>query len=98
MPELTLALLVDGVLVISLLELAALLVLGKKKLVFTLLAGLGLMLALRLAVAGMPLHWVALALMASGLLHIVDLVRRWSSKNRFSAFKRIPIPQPERSP
>ena len=98
MPELTPILLVDLVLVIGLLELAALLVLRKKDLVFTLLAGLGLMLALRLAVAGAALHWVALALMASGVLHFVDLYRRWSSKDRFVAFNRVPIPQRERSP
>jgi hypothetical protein len=97
MPELTPVLLVDLVLVISLLELAALLLLQKNKLVFTLLAGLGLMVALRLAVGGAPLHWVALALLASGVLHFVDLYRRWSSRDRFSAFKHVPIHH-ERSP
>jgi hypothetical protein len=41
---------------------------------------LTLMLALRFAVAGMPPIWMALALLASGLLHAIDLHRRWPAR------------------
>jgi len=94
----TLILLADVVLAFGVLELLALLLMQKRKLVLTLLAGLGLMLALRLVVGGADLHWVASALVASGGLHLVDLSRRWSSRHRLSAFNGLPIPQRERSP
>ena len=45
----------------------------------SLVAGLFLMLALRLAVAGAMLPWTALCLMASGVLHAADLRQRWSA-------------------
>jgi hypothetical protein len=44
----------------------------------TLLAGLGLLLAWRLAHAGAGWIWVALPLSAAGLVHGWDLWRRWA--------------------
>ena len=43
----------------------------------TLLAGLGLLVALRLAVADAAPAWVLLALSAAGACHLVDLRARW---------------------
>ncbi|KQP18251.1 hypothetical protein [Pseudorhodoferax sp. Leaf267] len=74
-----LTLLVDLVLAVGMLELVVLLALRRPALVFTLLAGLALMLALRLTVGGSAPPYIALALSASGLLHVLDLRRRWSS-------------------
>ena len=83
MPELTPLLLVDLALAITVLELLLLLALRRHELMFTLLAGLGLMLALRLGLAGVSLTWIALALLASGVLHALDLRRRWSASAPF---------------
>jgi hypothetical protein len=80
MPELSAVRLVDLVLAFGVAELLALLVLRRPALVLTLLAGLALMLALRLAAGGMPPIWMALALLASGLLHAIDLHRRWPAR------------------
>lgn len=78
MPELSPLLLVDLALAISGLELLWLLAQRRHDLALTLLAGLALMLALRLGLAGFSLTWIAMALAGSGLLHAVDLRRRWS--------------------
>lgn len=78
MPELSPLLLIDLALAISGLELLLLLARRRLDLAITLLAGLALMLALRLGLAGFSLTWIALALLASGLLHAWDLRRRWS--------------------
>jgi hypothetical protein len=43
----------------------------------TLLAGIGLLLAWRLAQAGAPWVWVALPLAAAGAAHAWDLWQRW---------------------
>jgi hypothetical protein len=43
----------------------------------TLLAGLGLLLAWRLAQGGASWFWIALPLMAAGLAHGWDLWQRW---------------------
>jgi hypothetical protein len=48
-----------------------------KPLLATLMAGLGLMVALRLAVGGAGWPWVALALAAAGWAHVIDLRARW---------------------
>jgi hypothetical protein len=40
-------------------------------------AGACLLLALRAALAGHSWMWVALALAASGMAHLIDLARRW---------------------
>jgi hypothetical protein len=98
MPELTPLLLVDLALSITLAELLLLLSLRRHDLVFTLLAGLGLMLSLRLALAGAPLPWLALSLMASGLLHAVDLRRRWSARRAPGALRSLPSAPFERTP
>ena len=47
-----------------------------------LLAGLGLMLALRAIVAEAGWIWVVAGLMGSGLAHAVDLRRRWAASQR----------------
>lgn len=43
----------------------------------TLLAGLGLLLALRFALEGAPALWVHLCIAASGIAHAIDLIRMW---------------------
>lgn len=96
MPELSLALLVDLALAISALELLILLVLRRPSLVLTLFAGLALMVALRLTVAGSPAAYIALALAASGLLHVIDLQRRWSARTGRQALLSIPLPTKEK--
>ena len=80
MDDMTIVLLADVELAVGALELVVLMVLRRHALMLTLLAGLGLMLSLRLAVGGLALQWVALALLASGLVHALDVQRRWSSK------------------
>jgi len=97
MPELSLVLLVDVVLAVGALELLVLLALRHSALVFSLLAGLGLMLALRLTAAGIAPSFVALALLASGLLHAVDLKQRWSAAAGRRALLSVP-PLHERKP
>lgn len=79
MDDMTIIFLADVVLAVGALELVVLMVLRRHALMLTLLAGLGLMLSLRLAVGGLALHWVALALLASGLVHAIDVQRRWSA-------------------
>lgn len=98
MPELTPVLLVDLVLAVGVLELLALLVLRRPALVITLLAGLALMLALRLTVAGLALPYIALALAASGVLHAIDLQRRWSATAGRRALPSTSMNPHERSP
>ena len=95
MPELSLVLLVDLVLAVGALELLVLLVLGRPALVFTLLAGLALMVALRLTVAAVGPSYIALALAASGLLHVIDLRRRWSASAGRQALLSVSLPTKE---
>ena len=72
---------VDAVLVVTLLEAAALLAyhrrtgkgLAPRDFVANLLAGLCLMLALRAALAAAPVAWAAAALVAAGAAHAADL-------------------------
>jgi hypothetical protein len=97
MPELSALRLVDLVLAVGVAELLALLALRRPALVLTLLAGLTLMLALRLAVAGMPPIWMALALLASGLLHAIDLHRRWPARPPGQTAASAPVPPHERT-
>jgi hypothetical protein len=47
----------------------------------TLVAGAALLVALRLALAGIALHWVGLCLLVSLLAHLVDLRLRWGLIN-----------------
>lgn len=78
-----LAALVNLVIVIALLEMAGLMLarhrLPKGPLFANLLAGLGLLTALRLVIADAPLPWVALALAGSGIAHGLDLRARWKA-------------------
>lgn len=97
MPELSLVLLVDLVLAVGALELLVLLVLRRPALVLTLLAGLALMVALRLTAGGWAPPYIALALAVSGLLHVVDLQRRWSAAAGRHALLSVPPPH-ERKP
>jgi hypothetical protein len=75
--------LVDVVLLVSVLEMVWLLLrrsargLSRGALVANLLAGLGLVAALRLALAGAGLPWVAACLVGAGLAHALDLQARW---------------------
>lgn len=45
--------------------------------VFNLMSGACLMLALRCALTGTTWHWIAAWLMAALLAHLADLARRW---------------------
>jgi hypothetical protein len=47
-----------------------------------LLAGVALLLALRAALTGAPWPWIAGALAAAGVAHLVDLAGRWSRRPR----------------
>ena len=53
--------------------------LAKLPLLANLLAGLGLLAALRLSLASAGLPWVALALAAAGVAHVLDLSARWKA-------------------
>jgi hypothetical protein len=76
---------VDFIIAASLVEALALIAyhrmtgrgLATAELLATLGAGLGLLLALRLALAGSWWGWIALALLAALAAHLVDLARRW---------------------
>ena len=75
--------LVNLVLVVTALEIAWLMFrrggvrLAKWPLLANLLAGLSLVLALRLSLAGVDWFWIALCLALAGLAHVVDLQARW---------------------
>ncbi len=69
--------LVDAVLVLTLLEGAFLLWRRRVDLVVTLLAGFFLVVALRVKVGGADWPLLALVLLAAGMAHAADLVRRW---------------------
>jgi len=75
-----LLLLVNGVLLVAVLELAWLLLRRggghRRSVLANGLAGLGLMLALRLALGGAGLPWVALCLALAGVAHVLDLQSR----------------------
>jgi hypothetical protein len=69
---------VDAILLLTVAEtLALLLWRGRTDLLATLLAGLALLAALRLALAGAAWPWLALALLAALAAHLADLARRW---------------------
>jgi len=69
--------LVDAVLVLTVLEAALLLWRRRLDLVVTLLAGFFLVVALRMAMGGADWQLLALALLAAGVAHGADVVRRW---------------------
>ena len=73
---------VDTALAITALELIVLLVwcrgvFATKALLANLCAGLFLMLAVRVALAGAEWPWLAACLAAAGAAHVVDLAARW---------------------
>jgi hypothetical protein len=68
---------VDAILVLVVLETGVLLLCRRTDLLATLLAGLALMAAVRLAIAGADWRWLALALLAALVAHAFDLARRW---------------------
>jgi hypothetical protein len=68
---------IDAILLLTVLEAGFLLWRRRADLVLTLLSGLGVMVALRLALAGADWRWLALALLASLAAHVADLKRRW---------------------
>lgn len=68
---------VDAILLLTVLEGAGLLILRRPDLLATLLAGLALLAALRLALGGADWRWLALALLAALIAHLFDLARRW---------------------
>ena len=78
--------LLDGVIMLALLEMAALLAwhrrtgrgLAPRALLPNLLAGLCLMLALRGALVGAHAAWLPGLLAAAGLAHVADLRQRWA--------------------
>lgn len=75
--------LVNLVLAVTALEIAWLMFrrggvrLAKGPLLANLLAGLSLVLALRLSLAGVAWFWIALCLALAGLAHAIDLQARW---------------------
>ncbi|MDT7953376.1 MAG: hypothetical protein RQ966_17880 [Acetobacteraceae bacterium] len=68
---------VDGILVLVVLESVLLAVLGRARILPNLLAGFMLLVAMRLALADGALAWVGLSLLGAGLAHLVDLRWRW---------------------
>jgi hypothetical protein len=73
---------VDLVLALTVLELVWALLRRRVGLCATLLSGLALMGALRLALADAPPHWVALALLLAGAAHAADLALRAARARR----------------
>jgi len=77
--------LVDGVIAFTALEVLALAAhhwvtgrgIAPGEFALNALSGLCLMLALRAVLAGSPMPWAAVALIAAGLAHAADLWRRW---------------------
>ncbi|WP_295530174.1 hypothetical protein [uncultured Pseudacidovorax sp.] len=88
--------LVDAALAVAVTELVVLLALRRPALAWTLAAGLALMVALRLAVAGAGPVSVALALAAGGLVHVIDLKRRWAAQGGDRASLSVSPPTKEK--
>ncbi len=80
--------LIDFVIVATLLEWAALLLVWRRSrrgldpatLAWTLLPGLCLLLSARSALLGLPWYSVAMLLSLAGLAHLIDLKRRWTRR------------------
>lgn len=83
----TATLIVDAAIVVTLVELAVLVTVLRRRrgtaspsplaVAANISAGLCLMLALRGALGGIGWHWIAVALVAAGACHVADLVARW---------------------
>ena len=72
-------LMIDGVLIVVILEAIILTLLHRAAILPNLLAGFMLLVAMRLAIGGAGLPITGLCLLAAGLAHLVDLRRRWHS-------------------
>lgn len=70
-------LMVDGILVLVILEAIVIASLGRASILPNLLAGFMLLIAMRLAIGGAALPWVGLSLGLAGVAHLADLRRRW---------------------
>ncbi len=68
---------VDGVLIVVIIEAIVLTLLNRRAVLPNLLAGFMLLVAMRLALGGATLPIVGLCLLAAGLAHLVDLRLRW---------------------
>lgn len=71
-------LMVDGIMVLVLLEAVMLSVLGRASILPNLAAGFMLLVAMRFALGNAGLPWVGMSLLAAGIAHLVDLRRRWN--------------------
>ena len=69
-------LMIDGVLIVVLVEAIILALLRRLEILPNLLAGFMLLVAMRLALGGAALPIVGLCLLAAGLAHLADLRRR----------------------
>jgi hypothetical protein len=90
-----LATLVNLALAITLAETAWLMLwhrhpLPRGPLLANLMAGLGLLVALRLAIADASPPWVALALAAGGVAHLLDLRARWQATLKTQPMGNMP--------
>ena len=89
--------LVDAIIVITLLEAAALAAyhhqtkrgLKPRDYLFNMASGLCLMLALRSSLSGSAWYWIALWLTAAGLIHVADLVLRFQQRSLTNYVKRL---------
>lgn len=69
---------IDGVLVVVVLEAIMLALLRRVAILPNLLAGFMLLVTMRLILADAALPWIGLSLLAAGLAHLVDLRARFS--------------------
>ena len=85
MDPFSIATLIDAVIVVTLVECAALTLwhrfsrtgVAPREFAFNLLSGLCLMFALRCLARDAGSTWIALFLLAAGIAHAADIVRRW---------------------
>ena len=71
-------LVVDGIMVLVIIEAIVLSALGRAAILPNLAAGFMLLVAMRLALADAGLPLVGLALLAAGIAHLIDLRQRWN--------------------
>ncbi len=71
-------LVVDGIMVLVIIEAIVLSALGRAAILPNLAAGFMLLVAMRLVLADAGLPLVGLALLAAGITHLIDLRQRWN--------------------
>ena len=71
-------LVVNGIMVLVIIEAIVLSALGRAAILPNLAAGFMLLVAMRLALADAGLPLVGLSLLAAGIAHLIDLRRRWN--------------------